>query len=89
MEGGNNEKEKKNEMKQEQENFDGASEEIPAACSQLVRQDEEWVRTGFIRGESGKGGGWLGRWVGVAGAKGRRREGGGGLLLEFAHQKGE
>lgn len=41
-------------MKQEQENFDCASEEIPAACSQLVRQDEEWVRTGFIRGELGR-----------------------------------
>lgn len=26
--------------------------EIPAARSQLVRQDERWVRTGFIRGPS-------------------------------------
>lgn len=26
--------------------------EIPVACSQLVRQDERWVRTGFIRGPS-------------------------------------
>lgn len=55
-------------MKQEQENFDCASEEIPAACSQLVRQDEERVRTGFIRGE-------LGRGEGVAGVKGRRGQG--------------
>lgn len=58
-------------MKQEQENFDCASEEIPAACSQLVRQDEERVRTGFIRGELGMGEGV----EGVAGVKGRRGQG--------------
>lgn len=64
-------------MKQEQENFDRASEEIPAACSQLVRQDEEWVRTGFIRGESGRGEeGWEGAW------EWRERRGGEGRAEE-------
>lgn len=69
-------------MKQEQENFDRGSKENLAASSQLVRQDEEWVSTDFIRGAKGRGGG-SGR------VKGRRGQERGGHLLEFAHQKGE
>lgn len=53
-----------------QENFDCASEEIPAACSQLVCQDEERVRTGFIRGELGRGQGG-----GSGGSEGEERAG--------------
>lgn len=44
-------------MKQEQENFDCASEEIPAACLQLVRQDEERVAHRFYTRRVGEGGG--------------------------------